>query len=136
LKPLLGPVASSFFGLGLWAAGTSSALTAPFAAAVAVGGVLGWEADLRSRRYRSVILIIVLSGMISGLLGIRPVPAIILAQVTNGVLLPVVAFFLLLTMNDRSLLGLQVNRPWQNVVGLLVLCFALYLGLHNIIRVF
>jgi Mn2+/Fe2+ NRAMP family transporter len=136
LKPLLGPVASSFFGLGLMAAGTSSALTAPLAAAVAVGGVSGWEPNLRSGRYRAVILIVILVGTVSGLMGFRPLAAIILAQVTNGILLPVVALFLLLAMNDRSLLGAYVNKPWQNVLGMVLVAFVLYLGMRNIVRVF
>ena len=42
LEPLLGRAAPVFFGLGLFAAGLTSAITAPLAAAYAAGGALGW----------------------------------------------------------------------------------------------
>ena len=44
-------------------------------------------------------------GMVFGISGVRPVPVIILAQAFNGLLLPLVAVFLWITMNDRRFLG-------------------------------
>ena len=52
LEPLLGRAAPFFFGLGLFAAGLTSAITAPLAAAYAASGALGWPPDLRSGRFR------------------------------------------------------------------------------------
>lgn len=43
LEPLLGGWAKSFMGIGLFAAGITSAVTAPLAAAYAARGLLGWE---------------------------------------------------------------------------------------------
>ena len=43
LKPLFGPLTNLLFGLGFFAAGMSSAITAPYAAAYASSGVLGWK---------------------------------------------------------------------------------------------
>ena len=45
LTPLLGRAAPVFFGLGLFAAGLTSAITAPLAAAYAASGALGWRPD-------------------------------------------------------------------------------------------
>ena len=49
LAPLLGRAAPVFFGLGLFAAGLTSAITAPLAAAYAASGALGWPPDLAER---------------------------------------------------------------------------------------
>jgi Mn2+/Fe2+ NRAMP family transporter len=109
LEPLLGRWAKAFFATGLLAAGLSSAVTAPLAAAYAASGALGWKGGLKSRRFRGVWLLVLVTGVGFGVLGIRPVPAILFAQVTNGLLLPAVAVFLLLAANDRRRMG-----RWKN----------------------
>ena len=52
LEPLLGVWAKYVLGLGLFAAGISSAITAPLATAYAVKGILGWSDGLQDRRFR------------------------------------------------------------------------------------
>jgi Mn2+/Fe2+ NRAMP family transporter len=108
LSRRLGGWASSFFSLGLFAAGLSSAITAPMAAAITARGLFGpatggWNE--RSWPYRLVWMIVLATGVGFGLAGVRPVPAIILAQALNGVLLPFVAVFLFFVVNDRGLMG-------------------------------
>ncbi|MGH7444679.1 MAG: Nramp family divalent metal transporter, partial [Longimicrobiales bacterium] len=75
LEPLLGSWARAFFALGLLAAGLTSAITAPLAAAYAAAGALGWSRDLRSTRMRAVWAIVILSGAGFAVAGVRPVPA-------------------------------------------------------------
>ena len=54
-------------------------------------------------------------GVVFGASDVRPVPAILLAQAFNGVLLPVAAIFLFLAVNDRHLMGDErVNGPVAN----------------------
>ena len=60
LEPLLGPVAPVLFAAGLFAAGLTSSITAPLAAAYAVSGAFGWTPDLRSTRLR------LLGGFVAG----------------------------------------------------------------------
>lgn len=128
LEPILGGWARTFFGVGLLAAGVTSAVTAPLAAAYAAAGVLGWERDLSGKRFRSVWLVVLGSGMLFAGLGARPVPAILFAQVANGVLLPAVAAFLLVVANDRDRMGAWSNGRLLNVAGGLVVLITLVLG--------
>ncbi|HCD57642.1 MAG TPA: manganese transporter, partial [Halieaceae bacterium] len=65
-----------------------------------------------------------------------PLAAILLAQAANGLLLPVVAVFLLLVMNSRSLLGAQANGWLANLLGSLVVAVAVGLGGLKILDVF
>jgi manganese transport protein len=53
LEPLLGRWAKAFFAVGLMAAGLTSAITAPLAAAYATSGALGWKIDMASPRFRA-----------------------------------------------------------------------------------
>jgi Mn2+/Fe2+ NRAMP family transporter len=133
LEPLLGGWARAFFGVGLLAAGLTSAITAPLAAAWAAAGVLGWEADLRSPRFRAVWGTVLVAGALCTAIGVRPVPAILFAQVANGVLLPAVAVFLLLVVNDRARMGRWKNGPWLNLAGALVVGVAALLGLRAVL---
>lgn len=128
LEPTLGAWARSFFSLGLFAAGLTSAITAPMAAAYATAGAFGWGSDLRSVRVRAVWGLVVLVGTAAALAGPAPVPAIVFAQATNGLLLPLIVAFLLWAVNDRAVLGRYANGWLANLVGLFVLAVALVLG--------
>jgi len=128
LQPLLGSWARVFFGAGLLAAGLTSAITAPLAAAWAACGVLGWEDDLRSPRFRAVWGLVLGAGVLFALLGVRPVPAILFAQAANGLLLPAVAVFLLVAVNDGRRMGRWRNGPVLNVAGAVVVGLAALLG--------
>ena len=134
----LGGWARIGFGIGLLAAGVSSAVTAPLAAALTARGLFGapddahWQAS--GWRFRSVWLVILIIGVGFGLADIRPTPAILTAQAFNGVLLPLVALFLLAAMNDGALLGENANGPVANAFGLLVVGVATMLGLTALVR--
>ncbi len=135
----LGNWARTGFGIGLLAAGISSAVTAPLAAAITARGLFGsndataWQA--KGWRFRGVWLAVLAIGLGFGLADIRPGPAILAAQAFNGVLLPLVALFLLAAMNDEALLGERVNGLAANAFGLLVVGVATMLGLTAVARV-
>jgi len=128
LTPLLGRWATVVFAAGLFAAGMTSAITAPLAAAYAVAGMLGWPRDLTDRRLRLVWGAVIATGVLVALTGVQPVAAILTAQAANGLLLPIIAGFLVFVMNDRTVLGADVNRLGSNLAGALVVLVTLVLG--------
>ena len=136
LEPLLGPAAKYFFAIGLLAAGLTSAVTSPLAAAFAVSGALGWPADLTDRRFKAVWIVVLGCGMLAAALGSRPISAIMFAQAANGFLLPIVAVYLLYVMNSTRLLGDYKNRWRSNIVGVLVVLVVSGLGLFKLLQVF
>lgn len=136
LEPLLGPAAKYFFAAGLFAAGLSSAVTAPLAAAYAVCGALGWDSHLSSNRFRFVWLLVLAIGTLFAVLGSSPIAAILFAQAANGFLLPVAAIFLLVVMNCSQQLGEFRNRLWSNLLGGAVVAVTIGLGLMKVLKVF
>ena len=132
LEPAYGPAARMLVGAGLCAAGLSSAITAPLATAYAVCEVTG--RPKAGWFFKGIALTIVFIGLGVALLGIRPVELILVAQVANGLLLPIVATFLLITMNRKSVLGEHTNGPIRNAFGLIVVLIAAFLGLRLILR--
>jgi Mn2+/Fe2+ NRAMP family transporter len=133
LEPILGRWAGVFFAFGLLAAGMSSAITAPLAAAYATCGVMGWDSDLRTTRARAVWVPVLAAGVLFSLLALRPIPAIIFAQAANGLLLPIVAVFLLYLVNDRTLLGARTNGLASNLLGATMVLVAAALGVRSLI---
>jgi manganese transport protein len=139
LAERLGGWAASLFAIGLLGAGLSSAITAPLAAAVTARSLLEKEGEEESWsstswRYRVVWLGVLGVGLGFGLSGVKPVPAIILAQALNGLLLPMVAVFLFLAVNDRRLMGVAVNGWLANLFTAGVVWVAVLLGLSAIGR--
>jgi hypothetical protein len=71
-----------------------------------------------------------------GVAQVQPVPAIILAQALNGIILPVVAIYLLLMVNSAATLGPdQINSPAHNVLMGLVVFVTIVLGTTNVLEV-
>ena len=132
LEPLLGPAAKYCFAIGMLAAGLTSAITAPLAAAFAVCGAMNWPNDFSSRRFQAVWLLVLVCGASFAIAGARPLAAIIFAQATNGLLLPFIAIFLLVAMNQHSLLGRYRNGVWTNTLGGLVVTVVSALGLFKV----
>ena len=136
LEPLFGTFAKYFLALGLFAAGITSAITAPLAAAYVARGCLGWDNNLKANKFRLVWIVVLLLGVVFSSLGVRPIEIIKFAQVANGILLPVVAGFLLWIMNKQSVLGRYINSSLQNILGFLILAFTIFLGLKGALKVF
>ncbi len=132
LEPLLGSWARVVFATGFAAAGVTSAITAPMAAAYAMSGVFGWVADLRSPLLRVVWISVMVAGTSFAMAGMRPVPAILFAQAANGILLPVAAIFLLIVMNDRRMLRTGHNGWIANIIGGAVVLLTIVLGARAI----
>jgi manganese transport protein len=135
----LGGWAGDLFAWGLFAAGFSSAVTAPLAAALTARGLLAREAErtgwgARGWRYRGVWGVVLASGLLFGVSGVHPVPAIVAAQALNGLLLPLAAVFLLGAVNDRRLMGEAVNGALSNSLMALVVAVSLLLGLLQLGR--
>ncbi len=135
LAPLYGEFSKYFLSIGLFAAGITSAITAPLAAAYVAKGCLGWDAGLRSKKFRFVWAVVLIAGVLCSSLGIKPIEIIKFAQVANGMLLPVIAAVLLWLMNKKTVLGLYVNSKFQNVLGALILLATVFLGVKGILKV-
>lgn len=136
LDPLLGgDLARVAFAVGLFAAGLTSAITAPLAAAYAISGILGWPRDLHAGRFRLVWLAVLAAGMVFAVLFQRsPMETIVVAQIANGLLLPIIALFLLIVVNRADLMGPYRNTWRSNLLGGLVVLVAAALGVWKILQ--
>ncbi len=132
--PLYGKASSYILAIGLFAAGLTSSLTAPLATSYAISEILGFEGGVKSAKFKTISLIVIACGMLIALTGIRPIQIILTAQFANGLLLPIIAGFLLFAMNQKSMLGAQANGLFANIIGAMIVLITLGLGLRSILR--
>lgn len=136
LEPLYGSAARYFLGIGLFAAGITSTITAPLAAAYVANSVFGWNTGLKDYRFRLVWILILVLGLFFMSFKITPVQMIRIAQIANGILLPVIAVFLIWVVNRPGLLGKYKNTFSQNVLAVLIVLITVFLGIKGILKVF
>ena len=132
LEPVLGRSSKLVFSIGLFAAGLTSAITAPIAAGFAVSGCFGWPGRLKDWRLKVTATAVMLAGvMFAVLFGKSPQQTIILAQVANGLLLPIVAILLLVIANRTNLMNQYKNRRLTNVLGVFVVLVATLIAVRQ-----
>ncbi len=123
LKPLVGKHASALFAFGLFNASLFAACILPLSTSFYICEGMGWESGI-DKDFRKApqffwlfTIIIVLS---AGIILIPNAPLIMimfLSQVVNGAVLPFVLVFMLLLINDKSLMGKYTNGPFFNVIA-------------------
>ena len=132
LAPLLGQQASLFFGIGLFAAGLTSAITAPLAAAYAISGLFGWQANLTDLRFKLTAIVIVVTGTLVASIGLKPIALILIAQTSNAFLLPISVILLVWVCNQKSLMGEHKNGVVANVASAIVVLLVLGLASYKL----
>ena len=136
LQPLYGDFSKYIVAIGLISAGLTSSITAPIAAAYVVCGCFGFSINRKSKLFKIIAVIVLLIGVIFSSIGFSPIEIIKFAQVTNGILLPLVVVFLLFLANNTRLLKNNTNNLFQNVLGLIVIGFCLLLCYRSVAKVF
>ena len=132
LKPILGSWATVAFGIGLFAAGMSSAITAPLAAAFASSGILGWGEDMKKKRFMAIWGIVLIFGLVAVCtLGASPTEIILFAQAANAFLLPITAILLMIVCNDKKYMDGHHNGIVINILGVIVVALTLLIAFKN-----
>ena len=131
-EPLFGSLSKYLLGIGLFAAGLSSAITAPLATGYAVTEILQIKGGVKSSAFRLISSSIILIGASLAVTDIKPLKLIVMAQFTNGLILPIVACFLLYALNQRKILGDYANGYLANSLGAIVVLLTAALGARSI----
>ena len=136
LEPLYGKFAIYFLGLGLFASGITSSITAPLAAAYVAKSCFGWNNSLKSKRFRLVWIFILITGVFVSMIKINPIEIIKFAQFSNSLLLPIIAIILLWLINDKNIISSKFNYKYQNIFGVFIVIISLVLGIKGLISLF
>lgn len=129
LTESLGPLGGLALGVGLFAAGFSSAITSPYAASIIVSSVFDGN-----KKWQRITWVLVLStGFLFGISGIKPIPVILAVQALNGLVLPLLTAYLILLINDPVIIpSRQQHSKIYNLVLILIFGTVSFMGLNNI----
>jgi Mn2+/Fe2+ NRAMP family transporter len=126
----VGKSAAISLALGLFAAGFSSAITAPYASAVISRTVFEAREEGNAR---AVWIAVLMTGFVIGISGARPIPVILIVQALNGLILPLLVTFLILVINDKKLIPVEFRHgPLYNILLLIVLGAVTLISLNNV----
>jgi Mn2+/Fe2+ NRAMP family transporter len=131
LTPLFGSLAKLFFGIGLFSAGLSSAITAPYAAAWTARGLFNW--DEKDWKFKAVFIMVILFGAVVGIFALKPLHMIVVAQVTNALLLPIVSLFIFYLLNKKET-GQWRNTILQNAIFAVVFIIIVLINLKHLLK--
>lgn len=139
LNITLGNFAVWIFGIGMLAAGFTSAVTAPLASALTAKSLFYHKNKSKwgekSIYFKAVWGGVLIIGIGFGLIGLKPIPVIVLAQALNGLILPFISIFLLIIINDPKIMGTsKLNGLVSNCLLLIVVWITLMLGILNIFK--
>ena len=134
LEPLYGTAAPLLLQFGFFAAGLTSALTAPMAAAFVVSECFGLSKQGWS--YKITAFVVLAVGVYFTTTGIVPIEIIRFAQIANGILLPVIGLLLLFMVNNSKLMRGATPSIFQNTGFILIELFFIFLGAKSVGLIF
>ena len=133
LEPLYGKFAIYFLGIGLFASGITSSITAPLAAAYVAKSCFGWSGSLKSFNFRIVWFFVLLIGVIVSLLKLNPIEVIKFAQFSNSLLLPILAILLFWLINNKTIFKNSYSYKLQNILVIVIILITIILGAKGVI---
>jgi Mn2+/Fe2+ NRAMP family transporter len=123
LAPVAGKYASILFAIGLFGASFLAACVLPLTASYAICEAFGFERGIdrswsEAPVFNGVYTFVIAFGAVLVLLPNAPLISImVLSQAVNGVLLPFLLIFMMIIVNDRTIMGRFVNGRVYNVLG-------------------
>jgi Mn2+/Fe2+ NRAMP family transporter len=123
LEPVAGRAAGWLFAVGLLGASMLAAAVLPLATAYALGEAFGFRKSVnldfrRAGTFFGLFTALIMIGAGAALLpGLPVIRWLVGVQVLNGLLLPIVLFFVIRLANDAGLMGHLRNTRTQNVVA-------------------
>jgi Mn2+/Fe2+ NRAMP family transporter len=123
MRPIAGDYAFLLFAAGLFNASLFAASILPLSTAYTVCEGLGFESGLDRTWKQAPVFYWLYTVLIAAGAGVVLIPNFplvrmaILSQVLNGLLLPVVMYFMLRLVNNKELMGEHSNRLWFNVIA-------------------
>jgi Mn2+/Fe2+ NRAMP family transporter len=124
-----GELGYRFFGLVLWAAGTTSIVGAAY---TSVSFLKTLSEPINKNANLVTVAFIAVSTLIMLLLG-QPAKLLVLAGALNGLILPVTLGVCLVASQKKDIMGEDYKHPtWLFVAGIIVFCLSAYLGITSL----
>lgn len=125
LEPLVGPFATAIFAVGIIAAGVSSQFPNVLMLPWLLCDYNQSEREMTLPKYRVMVLLISLLGLVVPIFKARPVFVMIVSQAFQSIILPVTVGCILYLGNRRDLMGEHKNKLMTNIILVAILLFSI-----------
>lgn len=137
LEPLAGRLATTIFAIGIVSAGVSSQFPNVLMLPWLLCDYNQSERKMTLPKYRFMVLLISLLGLVVPVFGAKPVFIMIVSQAFNSIILPLTIACILYLGNRKDLLGAQKNKLPINLFLIAVLIFSIItsvMGVNGVIQ--
>ena len=122
LKPFAGNFAYILFAIGIIGTGMLAIPVLAGSASYAVAESFGWKFGLYRKlknaySFYGVIVLAMVVGIGLNFIGLDPIKALIYSAVANGIVAPIILFFIIHLSSNKSIMGTYVNKRWITYIG-------------------
>ena len=141
LRPFAGDFAFALFAIGVIGIGLLAIPVLAGSASYALSESFGWRFGLyrklkRATSFYGVIIVAMILGIILNFIGIDPIKALIYAAVLNGIISPVMLFFIVRLSSKEKVMGQFKNKRIGNIIGWFSVVLLIVVSITTIIFLF
>lgn len=141
LRPFAGNFSYALFALGILGTGMLAIPVLAGSSAYAVSESVGWKSGLYRKlneayAFYGVIVLATLVGIVINFVGIDPIKALIYSAVANGIIAPIMIFFIVKISSRDDVMGKYKNNTVVRIVGWLTFCLMVVAAVGAIWAIF
>ena len=137
LEPIAGQLATAIFAFGIIAAGVSSQFPNVLLLPWLLCDYNQSEREMTLPKYRIMVFLISLLGLVVPIFSARPVFVMIVSQAFNSVILPITVLCIIYLGNRKDLMGIHRHNMMSNVILVLILLFSIFtsfIGIKGVLQ--
>ena len=128
LEPLAGSFAVTIFAIGIVAAGVSSQFPNVLMLPWLICDYTETEREMTLPKYRIMVFLISLLGLVVPLFKARPVAIMVMSQAFGAIILPLTVGCIFYLTNRKDLMGEHKNKLIANIILTIIMLFALFMS--------
>ena len=128
LEPLAGSFAVAIFAIGIVAAGVSSQFPNVLMLPWLICDYTETEREMTLPKYRIMVFLISLLGLVVPLFNARPVAIMVMSQAFGAIILPLTVGCIFYLTNRKDLMGEHKNKLIANITLTFIILFALFMS--------
>lgn len=122
LRPFAGEWAYLLFAIGIIGTGLLAAPVLAGSASYAIAESFGWREGLyrtwsHAHAFYAVIIAAMGVGLLLNFIGLDPIQALIYSAVANGLIAPVILYFIVRISGSKKIMGQKKNHPLVTAIG-------------------
>ena len=141
LKPFAGNQAYLLFALGIIGSGLLAVPVLAGSASYALSESMRWKLGLYKKlkeasAFYGVIILSMLIGIVINFIGFDPIKVLIYSAVLNGLIAPIILFFIVRISSNKIIMNERVNHPVVTIVGWFTTAIMALVAVATILSIF